>query len=254
MIPGTGTLDSEGAPSLSPDELTLYFDGKQGAGAVDLYVAQRATTSDPFGAPSLLSTVNSSSDDSNPSISSDGLTLVFASNRSGPEHMYVSTRSSTLGQFAAASELANVNTTNNNDSQPFLTADGQELWFSSDRPGGLGMVDIYRATKSGSSFANPMPVSELNSSSTEWFPVRSADGLTVYFASYRTGTGVQGGQDIWTSHRSTTGDGFPAPTVLGVVNGTTDETPAWISADDCRLYLASDRSGTGRVYVATRAP
>jgi hypothetical protein len=48
--------------------------------------------------------------------------------------------------------VANVNSAavTDYDGQPFVTADGQELWFSSSRAGGLGAEDIYRAVWTGS--------------------------------------------------------------------------------------------------------
>jgi Tol biopolymer transport system component len=54
------------------------------------------------------------------------------------------------------------------DGQPFITADGHELWFISNRSGGLGDFDIYRAVSNGSSFANVAAVTALSSSAVDW--------------------------------------------------------------------------------------
>jgi len=81
-----GGLDIGGsveAPSLSDDELTIYFDGFVGAGSTELYVATRADKNQDFQAPSLLTAVNSVEADYSPELSADGLTLYFTSSRPG---------------------------------------------------------------------------------------------------------------------------------------------------------------------------
>ena len=70
------------APSISADGLSLFFDSFRsgGSGGQDLWVTTRATISDPWGTPvNLGTTVNSSSHDAQPNISSDGLSLYFSS-------------------------------------------------------------------------------------------------------------------------------------------------------------------------------
>ena len=72
--------------TISPDGLSLYFASERpgGSGGKDLWMTMRATVSDPWGQPvNLGPTVNSSAWDSCPSISADGLSMYFESNRSG---------------------------------------------------------------------------------------------------------------------------------------------------------------------------
>jgi Tol biopolymer transport system component len=258
----TGTFDapvlltgvnmaSNGPPRLTADELELYLSLN-----TNIYRAQRSTTSEPFGAPIALTQLNTAAQESDPGVSSDGLMLFFDSNRvSGQGYeLYVSTRTSRVGEFDAPSQVANVNsaTTTVLDVHPFVTVDGQELWFVSTRAGGLGSLDIYRAVWNGSSFANVAAVTALNSNTREYFPTLSADKLTVYLSSDRPGG--KGVFDIWTSHRSTTSDGFPAPMLVPELNSSASEYVGWLSPDNCRIYFSSDRSQTLSIYVATRHP
>lgn len=249
------TANSESTPRLTADELELFFKSDQGMN-VNIYTAQRSTTSRPFDAPIALTKVNTAADDGNPSLSSDGLMLFFESNRVSGEgyHLYVSVRTSRVGEFSAPSEVANVNSAavTDYDAQPFVTADGQELWFISTRTGGLGGFDIYRAVWSGSNFANAAAITALNSNVNDHLPTLSADKLTIYFASDRSGG--KGGFDIWTAHRSTTTGGFPAPTLVAELNSNANETVGWLSPDNCRLYFSSDVAGTSDLYVAVRHP
>jgi Tol biopolymer transport system component len=67
------------SPDISSDGLSLYFASSRGEyGQDDIWVATRTTINDPWGEPvNLGPNVNSSSIDSFPSISTDGLTLFF---------------------------------------------------------------------------------------------------------------------------------------------------------------------------------
>lgn len=74
----------EGSPCLSADGLTQLFDSERpgGQGKVDLWMSRRPTLTDPWSAPvNLGATVNSSTDEKGPTLSSDGPALLFASNR-----------------------------------------------------------------------------------------------------------------------------------------------------------------------------
>ena len=80
------TPSRELGPSISSDDLSLYFqsDRPDGLGGRDLWVTVRAKTSDPWGpAVNLGPTVNTSSADKCPGITTDGLTLIFSSDRPG---------------------------------------------------------------------------------------------------------------------------------------------------------------------------
>jgi len=85
-------------PTISADGLSLFFHSRRagGSGAADLWVTERPAVSAPWGIPENLGgLVNSSAEDLAPSISSDGLSLFFHSNRSGGRgslDLWVSTR------------------------------------------------------------------------------------------------------------------------------------------------------------------
>ena len=86
------------------------------------------------------------------------------------------------------------------DNRPSVTRDGLTIFFDSDRTGGLGLSDIYYATRSTTSepFGPAIHVPELNSASTDSRPVLSKDGSFLVF-----GSGRPGGQgpDIWYASR-----------------------------------------------------
>jgi Tol biopolymer transport system component len=259
-VGGLATSATEISGSLSPNELTMYPWGRIGASTTnDIYVATRTHLTDDFGTPMVLTSIdpNSSSEEADPWITSDGLVLLFVTDREGMgmlmDHIYVATRVSQLADFSAPASLFGIQTPGANDRTPYIASDGDELWFASDRPGGRGGFDVWRATKSPSGgFANPIAITEVSSMAADLFPVLSADKLTIYVSSTRVG-GI-GGFDVWRAHRSTTADGFGLPEPVNELNTGVGDLVTWLSPDGCRVYLRSDRNGNNDVFVASRSP
>jgi hypothetical protein len=228
----------------SADELSFYFRAAVSATDYNLYVSRRISRSALFGPPTLLVAQNTTSTEGAVSISADGLSLWFESDRSGVGAVYVASRASLLADFGAPGLATGINTVGNNV-QPFIAADNSELWFTSDRSGN---TEIWSAKASPSGFVSPTKVLALNSENTEWLPRLSADGLTAYFSSDRPGG--KGDFDIWRSTRSTVNDGFSAPAVVTELNTAKSELVGGISADNCRIYALTSVAFS----VATRQP
>lgn len=80
-------------------------------------------------------------------------------------------------------EEVSFNSENYSVTHPSLTADGRELWFSSDMPCGKGGKDIYYVKKQGDGWSAPVNAGgDINTEGDEEFPYKHADG-TLYFAS-----------------------------------------------------------------------
>jgi hypothetical protein len=88
-------LDDPAADDLgamaTPDGLSIYFESSRTGGS-DLYVARRASRSDPFGVPQAISELNTTAVDGDPWISPDRHHLCFASTRSGTSELYEAAR------------------------------------------------------------------------------------------------------------------------------------------------------------------
>jgi hypothetical protein len=218
-------------------------------------VVKRSTTSDAFGAEVELPLNTPTNDNYSPSISQDGMVLITESPSFGTTHLYISTRVSRSDNFSIPVYIPNVNSVNSQetDNNPFLTADDSELWFSSTRAGGRGFADIYRATGTSLHFGAATNIEAINSDNDELNPVVSADSLTVYFSSNRPGG--KGRYDIWMASRGSTSDAFADVRPVSELNTAGNESPGWLSPDNCRLYFGSNASAnTGGVLVATRHP
>lgn len=128
------------------------------------------------------------------------------------------------------------------DSQPSVTCDGQRLYFTSNREGGLGGADIYVSEK------NPdgtwgMPTNlgpSVNTDKDEEAPYISNDGSTLYFTS--TGHPGQGEGDLFISRLS--GEHWsPAENLDYPFNSPAKEIGFFIHADGKTAYFSSARVG-----------
>ncbi len=192
------------APSISADGLELYFhsDRPGGHGGYDLWLSTRATPEDDWSAPMNLGpTVNTSSSDAGPSISADGLSLYFISNRPGgygDTDFWVTTRTTKNADWGTPVHLGSTVNSSVEDRAPSVSSDGLSLFFHSSRPGGSGDWDLWMTTRETTSYPWSIPVNlglTVNSSARDLAPDISSDGSTLYFHSNRPGG--SGGMDLW---------------------------------------------------------
>jgi Tol biopolymer transport system component len=237
----------DGAPKLSPDGLTVYFvsDRTGGAGLWDIWYAERASTSDPWGTPQNVTELNTEGYDMHPYASPDGLTLYFASDRSGTVgtwDLWYSTRASAADPWGSPVNIAEANSSFV-EYGPNLSSNGLTLYFASDRDGGVGLLDLWYVTRATTSdpWGAPTNLSELSSSERDWDPDVSADGLTLRFSSDRAGGA--GLADIWMATRASTSDPWGTPVNISALNTDQNETCAHLLPDGQTLSFASDRPG-----------
>jgi WD40 repeat protein len=203
----------EAVAALSRDEHWLFFgsDRPGGLGSNDVWVSYRQHVHDPLDwqpAVNLGSGVNSPSADAGPTYFENedgtGAQLFFHSARPGgvgSTDIYVSEQfpSGTFGPAHLVAELGSPVM----EQHPSIRFDGLEIFFFSDRPGTIGNVDVWAATRrtvldQWSAPANLGPI--VNTIFGEAQPYISSDRETLFFTSARPG-GL-GSQDIWMTTRS----------------------------------------------------
>ncbi len=187
-----------------------------------------------------------------PSLSPDGLTLYFGLYVGGvpTETIAFSTRASLADPFGLGNTLpAAVNASV--EGTPRLAPDGLTLYFYSERAGGLGGRDIYRAQRSapGAAFDVVTNLTEINSAGMDHLPWVSADGLSMYFSSDRAGD-----LDIHRTQRSSTADPWQAPERVAELNTTAVDNGMTLTADQREIVFASYRLGGSDFFRAVRAP
>lgn len=143
---------------------------------------------------------------------------------------------------------------------PAISADGLSLYFvSSDVVNDPNNQDIWVAQRKSAQDAWEPPTSLgpiVNWSDWDFWPNISADGLTLYFSSWRPG-GL-GSLDIWRTTRPTVDDDWTPPANLGTpINSESTDLCPTISANGLEFYFASDRHrdepGETDLYACRRA-
>jgi outer membrane protein OmpA-like peptidoglycan-associated protein/Tol biopolymer transport system component len=180
---------NEGAQSISPDGKYLFFTGcnrPDGLGRCDIYVSRKE--GHEWGkAINLGKVINSEYWDSQPSISPDGSTLYFVSNRPGGNGGYDIWKSllSDEGKWSEPINLGPTINTVYDENTPFIHADGKTLYFSSDGWPGFGNKDIfYSRIDSESEFSTPINLGyPINTYNEEIGLIVTADGTEGLFSS-----------------------------------------------------------------------
>lgn len=145
------TPNNEGALCISADGKRIIFtlcNDKEGFGECDLY--EVVEKNGRWGYPvNLGPNINSRSWDSQPSLSPDGNTLYFSSNRPGGygnNDIWFSIKAAN-GKWSQAKNAGPVINTDGNELTPLLHFDGVTLYFSSEGHPGFGGFDLFKSTK-----------------------------------------------------------------------------------------------------------
>lgn len=176
--------------------------------------------------------------------SADGLRVVFtayddAGNGNLYWNIYETRRATPADAFGAPTHLAGA-AQNQSFAQAVVTnASAEELWYS-EAPllGGA-----FRIVRRAAAATAPVAVDLGTHAGKDMAPVPTPDGLGLYFASDRAGT-----FDVWLARRAQADAPFGAPAPVAELSTAESESPSWLSADGCRLYLARGNS----VLVAER--
>jgi hypothetical protein len=205
------TAANERSPALSRDGHYLFFasDRPGGVGALDLWVSWRVNPHDDFGWESpvnLGAAVNTVATDAGPAFFENddaGIPQLFlASNRAGgPGGLDVYVSALVDGVFQPPTSIPELNT-EQADLTPGIRFDGLEIVIASNRPGGVGMQDLWVAVRGSVDAAWSAPVNlgtTVNSTASENFPSISADRRSLFFNSSRPGG--FGESDLYVSTR-----------------------------------------------------
>jgi len=257
------TINSGGNPwfdCISADGLELYLEKPIAGGSSsvdwDLFVSIRAARTDPWPVPvNLGPSVNSPLEDSFACLSSDGLQLYFASNRSGSHgdfDLWVTTRPSRSGPWGQPENLGPTVNTTALEMTPWITSDALELYFSSNRPDGYGRDDLWVARRPSpqADWGRPTNLGAVvNSGGPDAHPCLSRSGLTLLSSDYAWQSGPYrpgglGHADMWMSRRKSFEGAWQSPVNLGhVLNSHNWEVQPRLSFDGFALHFSSNRPG-----------
>jgi len=198
IVTEISTSRDDSQPSISADLLTMLFATLVNGIQWDIFIATRATASDPFGPPASVVGVNMSSTDWMPTFSGDQKTLYFSSDRGGDANVWAWS----YGSAQAPAQVAGIDTAST-DQRQCLSSDELLVYWASNRPdldhiGGLDVFVANRAQKTDA-FGNARIVTELSTTSDENADWLSPDLCRLYVHSNRS-IGM-GGDDLYIAER-----------------------------------------------------
>lgn len=234
-------------PVLTADQQQLFFTGRLGIGPQydeDIYVCERdrkGRWKPPVG---ISGKINTEQNEGTCTIAADGRTIIFTScqgrNTLGSCDLYISRK---VGdQWTEVENLGPKVNTKFWESQPSLSADGNTLYFVSDKPNGYGNRDIYvsRRDEKGNWTEAENLGADINTRFDEISPFIHVNGKTLYFAS--DGRRGFGGMDLFSAEK--TGEAtWSVPLNLGYpLNDSDDQVSLFISSDGKTGYYANEKS------------
>ena len=181
--------------------------------------------------------------DGTPAFTKDGNTVVFARGNTGKSKdpspdvdLYMSKKT---GNAWSEPERLSISDSLAWDGSPSFSADERTLYFSSNRKGGKGGVDLYRVPIDNSGrFGRPINLgSTINTPGDELFPYVSANGK-LYFSS--DGHPSIGGLDLFVASRN---ESEIVVEHLGVPINSIGDDFAISFSDSTQGYISSNRPG-----------
>lgn len=252
--PKVNTKDSEYTPIITGDGKNLYFTSRRddsegglldpnGVFFEDIYYTSKDSIWNQ--AIRLDSTINTKTHDATVALSADGSTMViYRTNKilTGGD-LYISYKNDSIGSFWSAPQKMNDNiNTKYQEASACLSYNGRVMYFTSNRPGGMGGKDIYivRLLPDGewSKAQNLGPM--INTPNDEESPSLNITSTVLYFSS--NGHRTMGGFDIFKSEKVFNEWSFPEN--LGYpINTVNDELYLALDRTEHRGYYSSSKTG-----------
>ena len=259
---------------ITADGLEMYLNSLNrpgGYGSYDEWITTRETIDDEWEEPvNLGQIINSSQNEGVGYMSDDGLELYLHimgwPGGYGGFDIYVARRTTKDDAWGEPLNLGPVVNSSSWDACPWVSPDGLELYFCSNRSGGYGSDDIWisrRATRNDT-WEEPTNLGSIvNSSASECWLSMSSDGLILFFSeeiSKPIRPGGFGNVDMWMTRRASISDSWSIPVNLGsIVNSSRLDCRPLPSHDGSTLFFCSTRPGNlggyyGDIYQAPIIP
>jgi hypothetical protein len=179
--------------------------------------------------------------DDDPSLSADLTLLYFNSEReggAGQEDIWLSTRDSSALPWSAPEPAAELNT-EVRETGIALAPEALAIWWSSDREGGAGGLDVYTATRAsrGAAWSVPQRVAELSSGADDLISAVSDGGRSVLLARR---TGEDDDYDLFMARRDDPAQPWGEPLAIAELNSDDEESDAFPLAGGAQLLFTRD--------------
>lgn len=255
------TIELEGVPIITADESMMIYtyvgnkstggklnnalqsDPINGVFTSDIFMSVRDTNGTSWTKPVPMKTLNTNGNDAAIGISPSGQSLfTFISNNVNPGDIMVS---KLVGnEFTAPIALnQNINSVDYWEGSCSISADGKYLYFSSERPEGLGGRDIWVSENIDGDWGPAVNMGpNINTPYDDDAPFIHPDGITLFFSS--KGHQSIGGYDIMFALKE--GNEWTKPKSMGIpLNTTEDDSYYVINSKGDKGYFSSNRTGSG---------
>ncbi|MBO7481903.1 MAG: PD40 domain-containing protein [Bacteroidales bacterium] len=249
---------SDHSPVITCDGNTLYFTSKRpnslnSRDDEKIYVSKRKNNGE-WSSPDLLpSPINTKgNNESVVSISPDGKQLYFFRSGSSLQgNLYVSEMNDN-GSWGKPKHLSSDINTKYRESHVSIAPDGNSMYFTSDRPGGFGGLDIYVMKKlPNGKWSEPQLLpEEVNTPKDEEYPTVHPNGSLLYFNS--KGHESTGGYDVFYSRINDDGTYSKAENMCSPINTSDNDICYSLSCDGKTAYITGireDSYGEYDIYV-----
>jgi outer membrane protein OmpA-like peptidoglycan-associated protein/tetratricopeptide (TPR) repeat protein len=255
----------EYGPVINADESVLMYTsrrpgskggerGPDGSYYEDIYLSKRKTDGNWSYPGHLVTGLNSSSNEATIGLSADGQKLYIYKDDNGGDIYYSKLNGELWSTPVPFGEEVN---SPSFESHLTVSLDSNTMYFSSERPGGYGGVDLYRCTRlpNGKWSKAYRLDSTINTKFNEDAPYIHPDGKKLFFSS--AGHNSMGGLDIFYTLISTDSVGnivYSKPVNLKAPMNTPDDDEFYVpTADGTHAYFSSAREGgfgDQDIYVA----
>ena len=194
--------------------------------------------------------INTEANESHPTISGDGLTLVFLRDAKA----YQASRDQVGRTFRIPILLPGPINEEGDVDSPYLSHDGLTLVFASTRQGSLGANDLWICKRANldAPFSKPENLGPtVNTAEEDSTPSLSADSLTLWFCSLRQHESQQ--VDLYEASRPSLDAPFSqAKRLAGAINGPGNDFFPRAAFSDRVMFFTATNEGKQHVYYARR--
>lgn len=249
------------SPLISADESIIYFTSRRkgSTGGLrspidsmfyeDIYMLDLNKENNAV--PQKLSTrINTNGHDATCGISMDGQELLIYKSTNQDDGDIFHTQFK-RGEWSKPKRLGGGINSDYKESHAAFSADGKQIFVTSNRKGGYGGMDIYVSEKQKNGSWGPAKNlgNNINTPKDEESPYMHADGINLYFSSM--GHETMGGFDIFASQLQADGTWSEASNIGYPLNSVYDDVFLVPSNNGKRAYFSSLEDGESNIYIAT---
>lgn len=220
-----------------------------GDGKLDV---REPATNASFDEPQVIAGLDSGDpNDDDPSLTADRLILCFNSKRDGgmgKEDIWCTKRSSATSDWESPEPQTDLNT-EHRETGIALSLDGLALWFSSNRDGGDGGLDVYTANRSArdAAWSEVARVAELSSDEDDLVSSIDETGLQLLMARRMLDThsdddddDTEDDYDVFIAQRSSLASPWQEPKPIDAINTSDEESDAFLVGAGLSLIFTRD--------------